>query len=203
MKRFRFPIVFMFLFFVFSGCSKPEAEANETTENPLYAQMTERAVYYSSIYHDRLTTKSGDSYLSEDYVRSFDINAIDEKYLEFIDMYIEPENVTDWNERLVLDILNEDSRFSYDEKMIVVDFIAGAYVMKKEIGLVHVQTKGDAEQCEREFKKAIRRATRDFAIAMCIAALEPTFVGELAATTLYYCWIDDAEEDYNDCMADA
>ena len=164
--------------------------------------MVQKAVYYSSVYHTRPTTKSGDSYLSEDYVRSFDINAIDEKYLEFIDMYIEPENVTDWNERQVLDILNEDSRFSCNEKMVIVDFIAGAYAMKNEIGEVHAQTKGTPEQCEREFKKAMKRATRDFAIAMCIAAIEPTVFGELAATVLYYCWIDDAEQDYNDCMAD-
>lgn len=188
------------LFTFFSGCSKQETF--ETESNPLFTQMIERSEYFSSVYEDCRITKSGDGYYPEDYNLSFDINAIDEKYLDYIDMYIESENTSDWDERSVLDMLNVDTRFSYGEKMIVVDFIAGAFAIKNEISVVFIQTKGSPEQCERDFYQAMKRATRDYAIAMCVAALEPTCAGELAATVLYYCWIDDAQTDYNDCMSD-
>lgn len=47
----------------------------------------------------------------------------------------------------------------------------------------------------------MKRAARNAVLMLAVAVIEPTLVGEAAAITFYYYAIDDAQEDYNDCMS--
>lgn len=62
-------------------------------------------------------------------------------------------------------------------------------------------TKANAEVCKKQFAQAMKRATRNAALELIAAALEPTLIGETIVVVAYYCAIDDAQADYNLCMA--
>ena len=129
-----------------------------------------------------------------------DVNSIDEKYLRYIDIYTQPDNINSWDEKAIFEIVNSDSGFSSEQKQIFVKGIAAAYYLKNEFTNALVSTKVTASDCEKQFAKDMKRATRNAAIATVVSAFEPTLIGETVTVIYYYFAIKDAQEDYNDCM---
>lgn len=197
MKHFfrRLPLVVFFFAVIVSGCSDPE-DSNINLSDIMvdHAEFIKSQVeeYYS------VKTKTEGLVIPSDGMFLYN-GTIDEKYLDYIDRYTSPNDVCEWDESLVLDLVSNDARFSLDEKIIFAKSLAVCYYLKNEFQ--PIITKVSEDDCLREFKKAIRRATRNAAYEMVAALFEPTFVAELLVAILYYEAIDDAEEDYNDCIA--
>ncbi len=190
--------------FVLSGCNTSTVESDsDAAVNDMYSEM----VYYSSLYSasvneqlSLLKTKASDNEVN---VSSIDISSIDEKYIEYINIYTEPDDVSQWDEMAVFRLVNSDTRFSDEEKCILVKSIAGAFYLKNTFSSFDsvVYTKANEEACLKQFKKDMKRATRNAGLALVAALLEPTALGETLALVYYYYAIDDAQQDYNDCMA--
>ena len=183
-----------------SGCSKI---STTTEDNSIYSEMLCYATHYADVVNNQIPfikTKANEDSFYGDKNFAPNLSCIDEKFLEYIELYSLPENVYEWDEQAVLELVDNDNRFSTEEKTIFVKSIAAAYFLKNEFSNRIASTKGDPSDCEEQFKEDMRRATRNAAIAFIAALLEPSLVGEAAALVYYYCEIDDAEEDYNDCM---
>lgn len=187
---FSFCVIFLPLFF--SGCSN-------SSLNPQDDLLYQKMLSYYQHYADLRTITKSCSYDVASSVFSYDLDKIDAKYLEYFDSYWAPESIYEWDEEAIINRIDADTRFSHDEKLIFVRVIAGVYFFKHEYG--RAQTKSTAEDCRKAFDLAIARATRNYVIAMTLAiAIEPSVLGEAAATALYYSAVTDAETDYNLCM---
>ena len=203
MNKFHFALTVILTVSVltFPGCSKDSSTQEDSSS--MYSEMLSYSNAYAIAVNEHLSgiqTKSGSASF-EGFNPAIDFSRIDEKFLKYIDIYTQPENVNNWNEQAILKRVNEDPSFSPEEKEIIVKSIAASFYLKSAFSDVIISTKANAEACEKEFAKAMKRATRNVAIALVAAALEPTPVGETLALVYYYCAIDDAQEDYNDCMA--
>ena len=198
-KQHNLSIVFSILFALFSIVGCTDQYPTKQSDNRLYEYMISYSRHYSELQG---ATRSSDLTL-DTFEESIELSEIDPKYLEYLDYYCEPDNVFEWDEEDVLSLIDNDSRFTEEEKTKFAEVIAGVYYQKEELeGLVEdIDSSNDAEKdCEEDFYRGMKRATRNYAIALVAAAFEPTVLGELAATTYYYLAIDDLQEDYNICM---
>ena len=189
--------------FVFAGCNKDSISCEEETDS-MYLEMLSYAEAYSLAVNNQLLsapTKSDNGSSLFDQSSAPDISCVDEKYLKYIEIYTHPENVNNWDEHSILKQVDSDPLFSPEEKDIFIKGIAAAYYLKTEFSDVITPTKANAEVCEKQFAQAMKRATRYAALELIAAALEPTLIGETIVVVAYYCAIDDAQVDYNLCMA--
>ena len=183
------------------GCRKDSSTPEDS--DILYSKMLSYTKDCSTGVNAMLSslkTKSidGTSYEAPDF--TIDLSRIDEKYLKYISIYTQPEDINDWDERTILGLVNADPGFSSEEKDIFAQSIAVAYFLKNEFSNVVVSTKADEEECRRAFYTAMKRATRNAALALAFGGASGGPVGVLAAAVYYYIAIDDAQEDYNRCI---
>lgn len=130
---------------------------------------------------------------------SFGGENVSAKYCDYVDQYTEPDVFLDWDEGAILKQVSADNRFSEEEKVLLAKALSVGYLLKTDVSLAI--TKSPEDDCLKAFNKAIKRATRDAALELIAAFFEPTCIAEVLVLILYYNAIDDAEEDYNDCMA--
>ncbi len=197
MKRGKifFCIVLTYLFAL--SCTKQDAVREDS-------ELFSRMVTYSQHYADLLQnsdftgTKAA---LALDNFNSVDRGILDQKFVDYIDVYTEPEDISLWDERAILDIVEQDSRFSESEKVAFAESIAFGYFIKDNPGIVLDQTAPTASQCYANYQKAIRRAAEVAILTLAGGLLEPTIAAETIALLIYAQSMIAAEEDLNDCLA--
>jgi len=186
---------------ILTDCQKSNFEENN--DNDLYSEMLEYARHLESYKGTISMTKSGESTSID---TAIDINTIDDKFLQYIDLYTESNDVSSWNERNVLCLVNNDSRFSPEDKSLFAKGIACVYLMKKDTYRDSFSTKteqnSDEERndCYEVYDKDYRRACRNGCIAFFFALLEPSVYGEIAAYVYLASSLLDVEEDLADCL---
>ena len=203
MKQFFFSVVAVLAVFslVLSGCNEVSFENDYTQDgNDLISVMVNHSQHYAVVFQEiaEYKTKSG---LSAGSTINVDINALDDKFVDYIEMYTQPENVEEWNEESVLNAISNDSNFSYSEKVLFAQSIAFPYYVK---GISNsAMTKASPDDCFQQYKKANRRALKHAIVVLAIGLLEPTVAGEALAVATYVMEEQEAETDYYDCLAKA
>lgn len=187
-----------FSMFFFYSCSKQVVP--EKSEGDLYDEMLAFSYHYSELKDQIADLTKSESINSGMQILSYDRNRIDSKYWEYLDKYFMSDCIFDWDEKAILNDVENDKRFSQKERVQFAKLIACAYYCKEE--MAELSTKATAaELCRQAFDLAVARASRNYVIAMAAAILlEPTVAGEALATVYYYAAITDAETDYNMCM---
>lgn len=157
---------------------------------------------YSQDIGEKMQKFSSGTKAGENSLEGIDFSSaqdqIDEKYMEYIDLYTDSEDLTSWNEIAVLNRLASDDRFTPSEKDNVVKILAAGYYARNDYAIT--STKGNLSECDKAYRKACRRAARNFVLALCVALAEPSPVAEMAAFALYSFEMSDAWNDYQDCI---
>lgn len=186
---------------VLSRCNEVSFENDYAQDgNDLVNVMVNHSQHYAVVFQEiaQSKTKSG---LSAGSTINVDVNALDDKFVDYIEMYTQPENVEDWNEESVLNAISNDSNFSYAEKVLFAQSIAFPYYVK---GISNfAMTKVSPDDCFQQYKKANRRALKHAIVFLAIGLLEPTLAGETMAVATYVMEEQEAEADYYDCLAKA
>ena len=205
MKKICFAGAMALLVLATAGCSSVDSKVNEA--ETLYAEMLNYSSHYASLLVSEqfpsLKTKALDDL--KDLMGGepiFDVSNLDEKFAEYIDIYLKPEDARQWDEMATIQLVCSDNRFSQDEKELFAKSLAGVYYFKSRFADSISLTKSQEDQCLREYKKAVKRAARNGALALAAALLEPTVVGEALAAMYFLAEIEDAEEDLEDCLKD-
>lgn len=116
--------------------------------------------------------------------------------LNYIDSYTEFGHSYYLNEDAIIEAAAEDPLLSSEESVEIAKALGCGMYIKSWIV---ADTTKSPEDCLEEYRKACRRAIRDYIIAGALGGFTPGAV--VAATAVVVVELIDAEEDYEDCMA--
>ena len=172
-----------------AGCSNQF----DNNEIDLFQEMVSYSEHFSVLKEQATSiTKSGGFELDLFDSSSYDLDKIDPKFLEYYDLYFQPDCYNDWDEKAILTKVNADIRFTQEEKIQFAHTISGVYSYKKDASLIHTKARAEAGSCEEIFYIEFERISRSFIIAYYFAMIfEPYTIGELAACIYYYFSISD------------
>lgn len=170
------------------------------TEDDLFAEMVISSQHYKSLLNDsNFLTKSAGSL--DTYEGDIDITLLDDKFLDYIDLYTQPDDVEQWDEKCVLASISADSNFNQEEKVVFAQSIAFAYYVKTTDYIV--KTKADAskyQDCVDQANKAIKRAVKKALITLACGIFEPTIACEAVAVINYIDDVVNANRDFEECI---
>ena len=178
--------------FCFS-CNKSNVNIKDKN---LYTEMLSYSQHYASLFETMdLTQTKSSNYSAID----FDINLLSDKLIHYINLYTEPENMEEWNEVAVLNLISSDSTLSNKEVEALTHGIAFAYYLKNNYN--SIETKTTADDCWNAYKKARNRAIAKAAALMALSTLEPTIAAEVAVAVNYAFELDAIGADFEACLA--
>ena len=195
MKKFLYLCILMSATVFVSSCENRE---EITQEMDLYSIMEQYSQHFNSVYNLPLgnQTKADISTTNDGYP---DIGALDDKFIGYIDFYTRSNNISEWDEHEVLELISNDSEFTPDEKLFFAQSISFAYYIKTTSNPTDLLTK-TADDCYEAYSKASRRALRRAVATLLVGMLEPTPAGEALAVAMYAIEMSEAEEDYYECL---
>lgn len=186
------------------SCSQKEDIISGTE---LYAEMVDYSEHLVSIVKDieGINTKSYYSDLDVFDEIKIDINTIDDKYIDYINLYTEPTFIQNWDERSILDLIARDSNFSNDEKINFAKCLSAAYFVKTNYGFGLTKSGTSLEDalddCYKDYCAKCKRNDIDFMLLLLAAIIiEPSFSGEIFAYINFARAMTQAEQDYVTCL---
>lgn len=186
-----------------SSCSKQQISISD---NCLYSEMVEYSYHYKELLQDDLIfkTKSDDSYYDIMSSMAIDYSILGERFIHYLEEYTCSENIYEWDERAILNIVFLDQDFSDEMKTVFAKTISFAYFVKYSEAfpgiIVTKSSEVDEEDCYKLYDKASWRALRRALITLGVGLLEPTIAGESLAIAMYLLDINEAEEDFENCL---
>ena len=199
MKKY---VILPLLWFAICFCASCSLQETDFHENELYSEMVNYSQHYASICSDidsKVSTKSADGGCPITEEIDIDLSNVNDKFIEYLDMYTSPENIMEWDEKEVLDLLEQDTSFTADEKLIFARSISLAYFVKTNTNLVLTKVY-TIEDCEHAYTVATNRALRIALVELVLDLFEPTPIGELLTVVELCMALEFAEIDYVECM---
>ena len=122
---------------IFNGCS--EEQISQDDGRALYKQMICYSHYFDELQKQTIAETRSDAEFVKIVLSSVDISIIDSKPLGFFESFTQSENILDWDEMGVLNIIAKDLRLSQEDKTCLVKMIGGVYSIKQQF----LQTRAD------------------------------------------------------------
>lgn len=199
MRKITLPFVAILAVSCFVSC---QHQQESLPENDLYSEMVNYSHRLGSLFQTIHTyqTRSDDLTYYKEQESEIDYSVLDDKIINYLDLYTQSEDINNWDEQAVLYKVSKDPTLEDDAKVTIARSIAFAYYIKNtsEFALTRAVT---AEECYQAYKKASNRALRRALFTLAVGLLEPTLAGEALAVGIYAFDMMDAEEDLNDCLA--
>ena len=199
MRKVVFPICSFMAVLCFYGCQNQQESLQD---NDLYSEMVNYSHHFASMSQTikAYQTKTDNSDYFKEREDDIDYSVLDQKIVDYLDLYTQSNDINDWNEREVLNQASQDPAFGYDEKLVIAHSISFAYYIKSSSDYTMTRSL-TAEDCYNEYKKASSRALRRALLTLAVGLLEPTLAGEALAVGMFYLDMSDAAEDYENCLS--
>lgn len=204
MKKVGFILAAVLSVVCYLSCSKQEVVNPEVD---LFAEMVNYSQKVAAEFQNLGGIKTRADYSgSKEQHDTVDICQLDEKFIDYIDLYSMPEDMSEWNEAEILNLISNDENFTSEEKLVFARSLSVAYYIKNTSDLdltkAYVAAEMTSNDCLAAYKSAKRKAARRCVIIFAAGLLiEPTSAVECYALLDCAISIQEAGEDYEYCMS--